>query len=334
MWILAQILTEITGKPRYFPDLEWNKTSIVDNFFIAFYKIFGRRVGIKIEVTAWKSKETEGRAFHTWRSALIYAEHCLHSFFKGFTLTPFKVYIPILCTPQGIPIFTSSYLFAIAWVTPEYENTTGGTGVTLTVSSVVVASGNVLFAFVQTYQSNTNTPITSVKWNTSENLTQIGNKAINPSTRMTGDIWQIVTPTATTANVVAISSNVPNEFMYGEILVYSGANTAAVAGNFTSSNNTDNQPTITLSGTTSTSWGIAGCQTENVTASSGTNFTDRATINAAGDTNGTIGGSSITMSTNSINTGGGWYMVACELKIPSGGGTTTLPFRSLLGVGI
>lgn len=102
-----------------------------------------------------------------------------------------------------------------------------GSGGDRTAASLAVAAGDILVAVCTSQDSNTNNlPVTSVKFNTTENFTlekaMGGSGGTGQPVRI--EIWYLKNPTATTANVVADFVTSINE---STLTVYrlSGANT-------------------------------------------------------------------------------------------------------------
>lgn len=113
MRILANILAFITQKPREKVVIQWSNVYWVSNLFRLWELIFWRREGIRHETT---TRIFEGKPIfyaHTWEAALCWFECRLREMFT-FKFVPFKIYVPVLMTPQGIPFPASPYLFAIA----------------------------------------------------------------------------------------------------------------------------------------------------------------------------------------------------------------------------
>lgn len=305
--------------------------SYVDTLFVLKEKLFGRPTGIRLESTHWADdKGNEGRIFHTWRSALIYAEHCIKTFIKKRRLSRFHVYIPVLWTPQGIPVLASPYLFAIGFA--SQISATQGADNTLELNSVVVAAGSTLIVGVMTNGSNTNTPITGGTFNTTENLSKLKTDFNSTGTLVTADLWQLAAPSATTAQVQMTSSHNP-ENMYGTAIVYSGAKTSGVATNVNSAKAQSNSPAVTISSTIADSWTVGCTISDNVTATSSTGWTVRTTggIPPTGDSNGVTGGGNFTMNGTIASGTNNWVFVGAELLNTA---ASTGRFRSLLGVGL
>lgn len=327
MRIFAQIIAYITRHPReikHFADFQFPRDMWVHNLFRLYEIIFGRRAGIRLEMSAWADKNgNQGKFFYTWECLLSNTEAMIRRFFREFKFVPIKILVPAFSNTG----FRSPFLFAIAW---QMENDNGGNTASLTVSAITVASTNTLVVSAATYLAASNNPITGVTFNTSENLTQLINQFFNAGSRITEDLWQIAAPSATTADVV-ISSAGTN--MYGNADVYSGASTSGLITNTASNTGTGTAGTCTLTGTASSSWAIGGHTTDNATPTSGTGWTVRTTHGwpPLGDSNGTTGGGSFTMN-SVIGASSGWVFVGGELTV-SGGGATPIRSRMLSGIG-
>lgn len=111
--------------------------------------IFGRRFGIRAEMSSRMVvkdgvRGTVTYAFHSWESAFVFSEDKVRKFFREWKLIPFKIYIPVLATPNGIPMFASPYLFAIAIdATSSSEKNTAGT--TWSVAHTISGSNTILW---------------------------------------------------------------------------------------------------------------------------------------------------------------------------------------------
>lgn len=122
MRILAKTLALLTFKDRYFPKIEWSDKSWTHNAFRAFEYIFGRRVGIRAEISSGIEVNKDGsrrvwHVAHSWEGAFALAETYIRETLASLKPRPFKIFIPILQTPQGMQMFASPYLFAIAYDT-------------------------------------------------------------------------------------------------------------------------------------------------------------------------------------------------------------------------
>lgn len=133
MWILAKILASITGKQRFFPAIEWSDNLWTHNVFRAYELVFGRRAGIRCEVSASVDKGVTTYSFHTWEAAIAHFEGVVRGLFPR--RLPFRIHVPMLATPQGLAIPASPFLFAIAYDNSGIQSTAGSTPtISLTVS--------------------------------------------------------------------------------------------------------------------------------------------------------------------------------------------------------
>jgi hypothetical protein len=146
--IIPLLMIRATDAPRYQPvvgvDFVWSSDSWVHNIFRVYELIFWRKIGIRPEATSTALQNEDGtvaitHAFHTVEAALKYVENGIRNFFK-LEWVPFRIYIPILVTTNGLPVFSSPYLFAIAF-NAEKDNF-GGPGTSLSTTSVSCATTN------------------------------------------------------------------------------------------------------------------------------------------------------------------------------------------------
>lgn len=312
------LMVRLTGHPRELKrmsDFTFPKGMWVHTAFRMWEVVFGRRAGIRPEMASWVNYDgSEGRAFYTWEKLFMFMEHTIRAFFRMPRIVPFKIYLPVFASPQGMPMMGAPYLLAIAYVTQA--NHQGGSGATLTITNMVVASGNILLACVQTNASTTNTPITGIVFNTSETMTQIITDFNTTSTKVTEDLWQILAPTATTASIVATSSHNPEANFYGTGLAYSGAKTSGLITNSASNKGHGSPCTVTVTGTTSTSWLVGGVIVSSSGTTDSTGYLTRSTGGpSVGDSNGTVAGGSVSMNTTT-GAGDDWVFVSGELTVP------------------
>lgn len=106
----------LTGKPYEIVKVEWSGTSWTHNIFRFYESIFGRRAGIRLEITS-TFDGTQARYYaHTFEGACALVETSIRNAFK-FKLV--KVYLPVLSLNTGNFGFPQkqSYMFAIAYDT-------------------------------------------------------------------------------------------------------------------------------------------------------------------------------------------------------------------------
>ncbi|MDE2020949.1 MAG: hypothetical protein KGJ13_11485, partial [Patescibacteria group bacterium] len=65
-WIIPTIFTWITNHPRELVTPEWSKKSWTHNVFRAYELIFGRRAGIRAEISSFFHKGTFRQVSHTF----------------------------------------------------------------------------------------------------------------------------------------------------------------------------------------------------------------------------------------------------------------------------
>lgn len=142
--------------PRYKPEsIDWNSPSLIYRACRLFETIFGRRYGVKAEVSLQTYIDDEGNKksvhfAHSLESSAILLElglySCLKRPFSALAKLPrMRVYIPVMALPTGISVPASPYIFAIAFdsvlstvnhaspstsVTDSFTNTAGDTIVT------------------------------------------------------------------------------------------------------------------------------------------------------------------------------------------------------------
>ena len=188
-------------------DFRWSDRSWTHNIFRLYEVIFGRAYGengtgdtIRAEMSAWKDKDGQVyQVAHSFEAGCALAETYIRDYLASWKFVPFKVYVPVLQTPQGFPVFTSPYLFAIAFVT------SAGTGNNNTPLALTVSGSNT-FLHVFTIGDNTDT-LSGISYN-SIAMTFI-NKIQNNSDRWTYSYGQVAPTTGT--NNITVSGTSFNE---------------------------------------------------------------------------------------------------------------------------
>mgnify|MGYP001597421519 CR=1 FL=1 len=212
--ILPKLMAILTRFPRYLPEIKWSDTSWTHNIFRVYEKIFWRRAGIRIEVTSGIRDGVQYQYAHTFEAGCAILETKIREALS-WRLAPFRVYIPVLYTPQGIPIPASPYLFAIAVDT----QTTGGqttTANSLTWSHTCTGSDlNLIIGL--TNGANDTTGVTYA----AAAATQDAHSAI-PAGTEGADIWRKTAP-ATGANNVVLSRTGTTSRMTGVAASYTGS---------------------------------------------------------------------------------------------------------------
>lgn len=163
--MLKTIFSILTRTQRYYPNIEWRSKSFVYNSFRLFEYIFGRKYGIRAEMSV-SAYQQDGITyavyqFHTWEALFVNLEHKLRSLTK--IELPVKVWVPQLATSQGLPNLNAGYVFAIAYSNTSGSQGTSGTSVTFTGT----VSGSDTFGVVaaSVAESANSNLITGVTWN-------------------------------------------------------------------------------------------------------------------------------------------------------------------------
>ena len=174
---LPILMAKITGTKRYrvVPgvDFEWDARSWAHNVCRAYEMVFYRRYGVRAEASARVYRDEDGQiitiqAFHSFEAVFKHVEHVLRTFFK-WDWMPYRIYIPMMMTTTGMPIFASPYLFAIAQVSST-SGTSGGGATTFTSSSF--SFGTIGGAVFVGGENNTSGTITSASC-TDKSLTSL-----------------------------------------------------------------------------------------------------------------------------------------------------------------
>lgn len=133
----------------------------------------------------------------------MWSEHWVRS--RMPKLAGFKLYVPVMMTPQGIPVFTSPYLFAVAYDANKGGGSSNGAQTSATVSSFTIASGAMLLVGICNFNPKT-VDASSVNWNTSEALASvITPRAAANGTRL--NVYGITAPTSGTHDITTTFSS-------------------------------------------------------------------------------------------------------------------------------
>lgn len=163
MWILAQILTQITRKPRVkvLPgvDFQWSRTSWTHNLFRTYELVFWRQFGIRPEA----SYGPDFAQFHSVEAALAYIEAQIRLFRLPSVK---KVYLPQFAPIGGFPGLKSSpYIFAIAFDAAPAAAGGGAAGTSLSWSHTCTGSNLVLWSGLLIARAATGAAPTSSTYN-------------------------------------------------------------------------------------------------------------------------------------------------------------------------
>lgn len=333
-WLVILVAT-ITQHPRQLikpgVDFKWSSKSWVHNVFRLYEYIFGRRDGIKAEMTVDQLRGIV--VCHSWESVFAFAETYVRELLHFRFWKPVHIWVPVLMTPQGIPVFASPYLFAIAWDTAVNANIPSGAA-TVSITWNHTITGSNTYASVATLQAvEASDDITAFTWNTTGTLTKIGGQRMPSADRFSG-LWNIKAPaTGTNAFLVTFTGN----FMACTSSSYSGTNQTSQPD---SSNAGTIAATTTINPTTTVvaanCWLVGMLSNNNVNIVSTTN-TSRTGNNVFNmnliDSNGIVGTGSQALNGTGANATGGWGFVVSSVA-PFTASVVNPVFITLLGVGI
>lgn len=307
--VLPTILATFTG-PRYQVvlgrDFEWSENSWTNNIFRAYEVLFGRRIGIKAEASAIYDGELWYHYAHSWEASFSLIEKFIRGVFE--IRFPYRIYIPILMTPQGIPVPTSPYLFAIAFDTSA--NITSSSNIST--SYTVTGSNPFIICTGDASQVGTPWP-TNCSYN-GVNLTRDYNSMTLFQPNQWDAFYYLAGP-ATGSNTFALNWTGTASANMVALGSYSGV---SQAGTLDSSANGFSASATTINATTTVvaanSWLISEISNNggNVTIGGGSSVTrQHAFAQYYGDSNGAVGTGSQTITwTFSGATQWNWYVAS------------------------
>jgi len=309
--LLPTLMVCLTKQDRYLPEIKWAEGSWVFKLFRLYELVFWRKVGIRPEITAIRARDGKTYyAFHTWEALLVNGEGRLKEWFKGLELLPIKIYIPQLATPQGV-VFPSPYLFAIAYETSGNAYTNASTTASLDLAS----SGTDRLAVIFTLSGGGNR-FSSVTVEGQATTTVVTN--YNPfGAQSLYGLYYIAPPTSSSTTYLFTLIDSADDEEIG-VLTYSGCHqTSPIDSSATNVNAAANPALVALTTTVvaSNCW-LVSCARNNTggaSASTGTTLRQAGTSLATGDSNGTVGTGSQSMSwTRAANgtTGGIVFSIA------------------------
>lgn len=326
--ILPFILASITNHPREIVvpgvDFNWNSKLWVHNVFRVYEMLFGRRAGIKAEMSAWADDGVTYYKCHSWESIFALAEANIRGAFKW--KLPSMVRLPQL-TPVGMPAFSSPFVFAIASDT-QASGVFPGVANINTISSYVLSGSNTLLMS----HAWGATATTAVVWGVNT-LTAIASQ--NSSDGSFESQYVLVGLTGT--NNLSVTSTSNTSMSIGTS--YTGVNQSTTPDSFvpfpTLSANTKTYTTTVVA---SNCWMFLTNLADDHSAVASTGAFLRQQGNnvvlAAFDTNGTVGTGSQSMTVVVSASTSSFAGIISSFKPSGGAATTVLPFKSLLGVGI
>lgn len=280
--ILPYILATLTQHNRVRVNIVWNKKEYVRNIFRFWELLFWRREGITKPVTVWYVRGGEtGREYGTLEGRLAHYEMFVREYIKK--LLSVRIYIPVVVTTTGIPIFISPYVFAISRNGSSVF--TDLTALAVTSPSFTVSSGDVVI--VMTFDGTANATNCTVNSVSTNHINGTSGTDGTGGNYFTDFFFQpspsagSQTATATGLGTIAIA-----------VQVYSGAATTVPTG--TQYKAAASSVTATGTSPSTTAWGlVCGACGPTATASTNVTFWASALGHAGqmyvGDSNGTTG---------------------------------------------
>lgn len=334
------LASNITRKPRYLPTIEWSSNSVVHNVFRLFEHVFGRKYGIRPEVTAGcyydeqAKKWKEYQVAHTFEASLAIIEGRIRRLFS--IKLPYLVSVPNLQFVNGALFTNSPYRFAIAYDAIG-ESTTGFGTSEITWTHTTSGSDRVIFISSGEPETGGYTGFSYVRYN-GVDATQIDYKSVsNATSDWFMALFGLVAP-ATGANTVAYLNSQNN--LGGCSVSYTGVKQTGLPDSYLGTNSGGSSVTSLNCSTTvvaSDCWLILAGRSQAGVVAAGTSTTVRAfgymptnKYHALLDSNGTVGTGSQTLqiTASSGNMGG-----VCASFAPAGGGATVSPGSNLTLMG-
>lgn len=225
--ILAALLSKATGKERTLQQPEWSDKSWTHNTFRAFEYFFGRRAGIRAEMTSRAWRDEAGRTHveyycHTFEAACALAETCVRNALRYRPLSGVRIYIPVAALPGGFFMPASPYLFAIAF---DVADTGTSTGVSPLTWSHTVTGSNALLAVGSAVIGSSAPTTSAVSYNSvSATKARSDTGAGSVSGVSESSVW-LLGSASTGANTVSVS------FSGGTCVAGAASYTGAQSGN-------------------------------------------------------------------------------------------------------
>lgn len=323
------VMTKLTGHARYKPKIEWSH-SWTFNVFRVYEQIFWRREGIRAESSVSTCKDgTVVQAFHSWEAAIMASEFFIRDLFKFRAIVPIKIWIPVLYTPQGIPVFASPYLFAIATDTTAQGQIVGG-GTTLSVAQNVSGSNRIIITGFLTFSASGDI-VSTIKYH-SVSETRLNIKTLGGTGSQRIYFYYLIAPDTGNNNIdVTLSSGASFNIAYMVSASYSGVSqtgypdaqssgTALTNANIVGTVTTvaDNAWPVMLTGSDDDNSATAGAGTTIRIASSGATNPSRLALSDSNGPKTPAGSTSLTV-TPSISTASDAYIIASMAPFAAAG---------------
>lgn len=299
--IPLKILQYITGETRYRPEIKWSYKLWTPNIFRVYELVFGRKAGIRLEMTSTQQNGKNIYFCHSWESSVVMFEVQIREILKGMLPKISYVYIPQLQTSNGLslPVVNSPYLFAIA-----FDSTSANSDGFPTATRSHTVTGSDPFLMGTSVGSVGSQNVSAVTWNSTESMSEpVAGGVICPGDRAM-DFWYRAAPTTGTHNLVTTASG---PFSGINAASYSGVKQTSPIDSF-NSGTASSTTSFSLSTTVVASgcWLIMSTKVSAVNPSAGSGTTLRQADQGIWDSNGTVGTGSQSLSVTSSPTSQNW----------------------------
>lgn len=307
--ILPCLLVAITGHPREKAgvdfEIEWSGQSWVHNIFRIYESVFGRRAGIRAELSS--AIDNEGNVtyyYHSYEAMFALFEQKIREALKFKLTLPYKIVFPQLALIGGGPMQMkmSPYLFAIAFDASSSVNVSSSTSGQ---SWAHTCTGTNRLLFTGTFARTSEHTLTGVTYNSSS-LTAIDSQQGYLNTDTIYTRYMVAPSTgsnniATTYSAAGYGGSVATSYTG---MKQSGQPEATVKD---AGDGSSNNFSLTVTTTAADAWIIGVWQPADGTCSAGSNTTMRISDNdQIGD-----GGPFATPGSNTIN------MTGCGNRVQS-----------------
>lgn len=297
MYFLAKLLAVITRKPRTLVrvgvDFHWATHSWTHNVFRAYELLFGRRYGIKAEMTSWTDEEGQvHHACHSIESVFALTETYVREYLASWKVVPFRITFPAFA-PVGM--VRSPYLFAIAFDTVTQDYGSGGTGSPKTLTFAHTSTGSNLIAWTGVVSPNiaADPGIASVTYaGSGQTVTSTSPAYDNHANGQRVRLYWIVGQSTGAQNVVITANAGTTNYIGGVTASYSGAAQTGVPNATAKTENTaaTTSCVVTCTTTVDNCWAVAIFRSEigGSTFHAGTTSRYNNTDGGLGDSGGAI----------------------------------------------
>lgn len=347
MWILAKIIAVITRRSRskiiLGINFEWSSKSWTHNIFRAYELVFWRQNGkngvgdtIRAEISTHNDFIT-GKVHqyaHSFEACFAIAETYIRDYLASWKFVPFKIYIPMIYTPAGVPIPSSPYLFAIAF---DAVSNPAGSSSPYSGAHTVTGSNPILWSGLRLAGGADpgTTPLTFTYA-----LTAMTATSSSPANNGNGNlvhiwVYGLGNPNTGTNNIDVTLSTLDGIDVWSTS--YSGAQSSSTPDSTTKTENSSAVTNLTLTTTVvaSNCWLFGNFRCEIGSGSAGTGLTLRYnnTDGGVGDSNGTVGTGAQSMTYNHGSAKNEGVIVSFAPFTAPAATSSVTPTLSFLGAG-